>query len=76
MFNFFSLFFAQYWIYLFSRVAAVEQGVLLRLPAGSRDPNVTLTTDNGTQFTSPRFLETAGRLGIPHRRTAYHHTGG
>jgi hypothetical protein len=29
-------------------------------------------TDNGTQFTSARFLETLGRLGITHRRTAYH----
>jgi CheY-like chemotaxis protein len=37
---------------------------------------VTLTTDNGTQFTSSRFLETLGRLGITHRRTAYHHPEG
>jgi transposase InsO family protein len=35
-----------------------------------------LTTDNGTQFTSSRFLETLGRLGITHRRTAYHHAEG
>ena len=37
---------------------------------------MTLTTDNGTQFTSSRFLETLGRLGITHRRTAYHHPEG
>jgi putative transposase len=37
---------------------------------------VTLTTDNGTQFTSSRFLETLGRLGVIHRRTAYHHPEG
>ena len=37
---------------------------------------LTLTTDNGTQFTSSRFLETLGRLGITHRRTAYHHPEG
>jgi transposase InsO family protein len=37
---------------------------------------VTPTTDNGTQFTSSRFLETLGRLGITHRRTAYHHPEG
>ncbi len=52
---------------------ALEEAVLERLPAESREENVTLTTDNGTQFTSSRFLETLGRLGITHRRTAYHH---
>jgi transposase InsO family protein len=30
----------------------------------------------GTQFTSSRFLETLGRLGIIYRRTAYHHPEG
>jgi Integrase core domain len=53
--------------------AAVEQAVLARLPEGSREANVTLTTYNGMQFTSSRFLETLVRLGITHRRTAYHH---
>jgi len=57
-------------------LAAVEHAVLARLPEGSREANVTLTTDNGTQFTSSRFLETLGRLGITHRRTAYHHPEG
>lgn len=57
-------------------LAAVEQAVLERLPAGSREVNLTLTTDNGTQFTSARFLETLGRLRITHRRTAYHHPEG
>jgi putative transposase len=37
---------------------------------------LTLTTDNGTQFTSTRFLETLARLGITHRHTAYHHPEG
>ena len=37
---------------------------------------MTLNTDNGTQFTSARLIETLGRLGITHRRTAYHHAGG
>jgi len=37
---------------------------------------LTLTTDNGTQFTSSCFLETLERLGITHRRTAYHHPEG
>jgi len=46
-------------------LAAVEQAVLSRL-----------TTDNGTQFTSSRFMETLARLGITHRRTAYHHPEG
>ena len=57
-------------------LTAVEQAVLARLPEGSRAAKVTLTTDNGTQFTSSRFLETLGRLGITHRRTAYHHPEG
>jgi len=58
------------------RAARIEQAVLQRLPAGSREADLTLTTDNGTQFTSSRFLETLGRLGITHRRTAYHHPEG
>ena len=57
-------------------LTAVEQAVLHRLPAGSREADLTLTTDNGTQFTSTRFLETLARLGITHRRTAYHHPEG
>jgi putative transposase len=57
-------------------LAAVEQAVLARLPEGSRGARVTLTTDNGTQFTSTRFIETLNRLGITHRRTAYHHPEG
>ena len=57
-------------------LAAVEQAVLERLPQGSREAQLTLTTDNGTQFTSARFIETLGRLGITHRRTAYHHPEG
>ena len=57
-------------------IDAVEQSVLARLPAGSREAQLTLTTDNGTQFTSTRFLETLSRLGITHRRTAYHHPEG
>jgi len=57
-------------------LAAVEQAVLARLPEGSREAHMTLTTDNGTQFTSTRFIETLNRLGIRHRRTAYHHPEG
>ena len=57
-------------------VAAVEQAVLNRVPAGSRESDLILTTDNGTQFTSSRFMETLAQLGITHRRTAYHHPEG
>lgn len=57
-------------------LAAVEQAVLERLPTGSREAGLTLTTDNGTQFTSARFLQTLAQLGITHRRTAYHHPEG
>ena len=55
---------------------AVEQAVLHRLPAGSRESDLVLTMDNGTQFTSARFMETLAQLGITHRRTAYHHPEG
>jgi putative transposase len=47
-----------------------------RLPAGSRAAGLTLTTDNGRQFTSTRFLETLAWLEIMHGRTAYHHPEG
>jgi putative transposase len=57
-------------------IDAVEQSVLARLPAGSREAELTLTTDNGTQFTSTRYMATLARLGITHRRTAYHHPEG
>ena len=57
-------------------MAAVEQAVLERLPEGSREAGLTLTTDKGTQFTSARFLETLAQLGITHRRSAYHHPEG
>lgn len=57
-------------------LAAVEQAVVDRLPAGSRETALTLTTDNGTQFTSSRFMQTLVQLGITHRRTAYHHPEG
>lgn len=57
-------------------LVALEQAVLQRLPQGSREAHLTLTTDNGTQFTSSRFLETLARLGVTHRRTAYHHPEG
>ena len=57
-------------------LGAVEQAVLERLPEGSREARLTLTTDNGTQFTSARFIETLHRMGITHRRTAYHHPEG
>ena len=33
-------------------LGAVEQAVLARRPEGSREANIMLTTDNGTQFTS------------------------
>ena len=48
-----------------------RKAVLAQLPEGSRSANVTLTTDNGTQFTSSRFLETLGRLGITHREEVW-----
>ena len=57
-------------------IVALERAVLERLASGSRGTGLTLTTDNGTQFTSARFLATLARLGITHRRTAYNHPEG
>ncbi len=54
-------------------IAAVERAVLDAMTDGSRGSGLVLTTDNGTQFTSTRFVETLSRLGITHRRTAYNH---
>ena len=57
-------------------LAALNRAVLEALPFGSRGTGLTLTTDNGTQFTSARYVETLNRLGITHRRTAYNHPEG
>jgi putative transposase len=54
----------------------VEQAVLDRMPARSRETDLTLITDNETQFTSSRFMEILAQLGITHRRTAYHYAEG
>ena len=50
--------------------------MLERLLQGSCEASVTLTMDNGTQFTLTRFIETLNRLGVTHRRTAHHHSEG
>ncbi len=55
---------------------APERAVMNHLPHGTRGLGLTLTTDNGTQFTSTRSVETLNRLGIQHRRTAYNHPEG
>jgi putative transposase len=57
-------------------IAAVERAVLEQMAEGSRHYQLTLNTDNGTQFTSARFLDTLSRLGITHRRTAFNHPEG
>ncbi len=57
-------------------IAAVETAVLETMTAGSRGSDLLLNTDNGTQFTSARFIETLNRLGITHRRTAFNHPEG
>src|SRR6202166_1984943 len=54
-------------------LAAVEQAVLKRLPEGSREARLTMTTDNGTQFTSTRFIEALNRLGITPRPAGDYH---
>jgi putative transposase len=57
-------------------LAALSRAVLEVLPFGPRGTGLTLTTDNGTQFTSARYVETLNQLGITHRRTAYNHPEG
>jgi putative transposase len=57
-------------------IAAVERAVLEAMADGSRGSGLVLTTDNGTQFTATRFVDTLSRLGITHRRTAYNHPEG
>lgn len=57
-------------------IAAVERAVLETMAAGPRGSNLVLNTDNGTQFTSARFIEVLTRLGITHRRTAFNHPEG
>jgi len=57
-------------------LAALNRAVLEVLPFGSRGTGLTLTTDNGTQFKSARYVETLNQLGITHRRTAYNHPEG
>jgi len=46
------------------------------LPRSSRALGLTLTTDNGTHFTSARYVETVNRLGILDGRTAFNHPDG
>lgn len=57
-------------------LAALERAVREVLPCDPSRKGLTLTTDNGTQFTSARFIATLGQLGITHRRTAYNHPEG
>jgi putative transposase len=45
-------------------LVALNRAVLEALPFGSRGTGLTLTTNNGTQFTSARYVETLNRLGI------------
>lgn len=57
-------------------LAALERAVLEQMASGSRGTGLVLTTDNGTQFTSARFVATLHTLGITHRRTAFNHPEG
>jgi putative transposase len=57
-------------------LVALERGLRETLLCDPSGKGLTLTTDNGTQFTSARFIATLGQLGIAHRRTAYNHPEG
>jgi putative transposase len=57
-------------------ISALERAVLETMATGPAGCNLVLNTDNGTQFTSTRFIATLGELGILHRRTAFNHPEG
>jgi putative transposase len=57
-------------------LSALDSTVLNHLPRGPRVLGLTLTTGNGTQLTSARYVETLNRLGIQHRHPAYNHPEG
>ena len=57
-------------------ITAIERAVLETMTGGPRGSGLVVNTDNGTQFTSTRFVDTLTRLGITHRRTAFNHPEG
>jgi hypothetical protein len=57
-------------------LTALNQAILEGLPFGSLGAGLTLTTDNGIQFTSARHVEPLDRLGTPHCRSACNHPEG
>jgi putative transposase len=54
-------------------LCALESAVLAHLPHGPRGLGLILTTDNGPQITSARYVEALNRLGIQRHRIAYNH---
>jgi hypothetical protein len=52
----------------------LEMLEMLFFAESSCGAGLTVTTENGTQFTSC-FLATMAQLGVTHRRTADHHPG-
>ena len=46
------------------------------MSTGSRDLGLTLTTDNGTQFTSARFVEVLSRSRLTDRHAVFNHPEG
>ena len=52
-------------------IATLEQAVMSEFPEGSREENLFLMSDNGSQPTSGKFMNVAGLLGIQQAFTAY-----
>jgi putative transposase len=52
-------------------ISALEMAVLSEFPNGSREANLFLMSDNGSQPTSKKFRQVTGTLGIQQAFTAY-----
>jgi transposase InsO family protein len=57
-------------------IQALESAVLNEFPNGSRDENLFLMSDNGSQPTSQKFMHVAGILGIQQTFTSYNNPKG
>ena len=57
-------------------IQALEEAVLEEFPYGSREKDLFLMSDNGSQPTSQKFMKIAGKLGIQQTFTAYNNPKG
>lgn len=57
-------------------ISALEMSVLSEFPNGSREANLFLISDNGSQPTSKKFMKVSATLGIQQAFTAYNNPKG